>query len=269
MICRPSAVTTRVGTRGAPADRCRNRSTRAQQDESTTTVVNANHNFLMRSSTQADERPLRKSRAVPSWSRACSRPLSREESSAHISSTTCICSSEVFSASAVACTASTMPHAAAPEDAFRSLELRAANAAAGIIQPVPKPTLSGTARGEGQESTIAGILRGESQGISAHSARIPEFPLVLDLISEDGRRNVYAGEREVRPPTAPTTGGREFDRERRHQPSGGRPVADCPLPDAFRKASSKADQWQLRERAFAASVTRRRLRRPDRAPAGY
>ena len=29
----------------------------------------------------------------------------------------------------------------------------------------------------------------------------------LELISEDGRLNVYAGEREVRPPPAPTASG--------------------------------------------------------------
>ena len=47
--------------------------------------------------------------------------------------------------------------------------------------------------------------QGERQGISAHNARIPEFPLVLELILKDGQLNVHAGEVDVRPPPAPTT----------------------------------------------------------------
>jgi len=37
-------------------------------------------------------------------------------------------------------------------------------------------------------------------------AESPEFQIVLDLLAEDSRPNVCAGELEVRPPDAPTTG---------------------------------------------------------------
>jgi hypothetical protein len=50
------------------------------------------------------------------------------------------------------------------------------------------------------------------------------LPLILELIFEDNRLNVYAGELEVRPPGAPTT--------RRRIPAGRRPIASptCSQP---------------------------------------
>lgn len=38
----------------------------------------------------------------------------------------------------------------------------------------------------------------------AKNAQYPEFPILLEVLCEDGRLNVYAGERAVRPPGAPT-----------------------------------------------------------------
>jgi len=54
-----------------------------------------------------------------------------------------------------------------------------------------------------------------------------EFQIVFDLIAEDDRRNVYAGELDVRPPGAPTTG-----RPRRLSKSSG---THCSGPDQEEK----------------------------------
>ena len=45
----------------------------------------------------------------------------------------------------------------------------------------------------------------ERESFPAHHVKRAHTPQILDLIFEDDRLNVYAGELEVRPPAAPTT----------------------------------------------------------------
>jgi hypothetical protein len=45
----------------------------------------------------------------------------------------------------------------------------------------------------------------ERESFPAHHVKRAHTPQIFDLFGEDSRRNVYAGEREVRPPAAPTT----------------------------------------------------------------
>jgi hypothetical protein len=58
---------------------------------------------------------------------------------------------------------------------------------------------------------VVSFKRGTPSAVDAHSVREEALgpcahpPQVLELFAEDDSRNVYAGEREVRPPGAPTT----------------------------------------------------------------
>jgi hypothetical protein len=63
-------------------------------------------------------------------------------------------------------------------------------------------SIPATARDRGRQSPAS-----EAADSGDKMASIQESHQVLDLISEDDRANVHAGEREVRPPPAPTTGG--------------------------------------------------------------
>src|SRR5947199_446707 len=56
-----------------------------------------------------------------------------------------------------------------------------------------------------QRNSCPGMLIGDRH----RRARLPQ---VLQLLAEDSRLNVYAGEREVRPPGAPTTGANRWTR---------------------------------------------------------
>jgi hypothetical protein len=54
----------------------------------------------------------------------------------------------------------------------------------------------------------------ERESFPAHHVKRAHTPQILDLIFEDNRLNVYAGEVEVRPPGAPTTRASAMGRER-------------------------------------------------------
>jgi hypothetical protein len=47
----------------------------------------------------------------------------------------------------------------------------------------------------------------ERETFPAHHVKRAHTPQILDLLAEDNRLNVYAGELKVRPPGAPTTEG--------------------------------------------------------------
>ena len=65
---------------------------------------------------------------------------------------------------------------------------------------VPSPSDAQTLRAAAK----AGNGDGDSKK-QGRNARVPESRILFDLFAEDDWRNVYAGEREVRPPGAPTT----------------------------------------------------------------
>jgi hypothetical protein len=73
-------------------------------------------------------------------------------------------------------------------------------------------TMSGAGRQIllGVVSGLNVLIAGSSTGDRHQRARLAQ---ILDLLGEDTWRRVYAGEREVRPPAAPTTGSAAAPRE--------------------------------------------------------